>query len=166
MSNAHSIRNAAPGDAAAIAAIYNLHVRSTIVTFELEEVSDGEMSRRISDVQSHGLPWLVCVAGDEVLGYAYAGPWKARAAYARTVESSIYLRDDIRGRGMGASLYAALIERLKSLGMHVVIGGAALPNAASIALHERLGFEYVGTFREVGWKFERWIDVGYWQLRL
>ena len=166
MSNAHSIRNAAPGDAAAIAAIYNLHVRSTIVTFELEEVSDGEMSRRISDVQSHGLPWLVCVAGDEVLGYAYAGPWKARAAYARTVESSIYLRDDIRGRGIGTSLYTALIERLKSLGMHVVIGGAALPNAASIALHERLGFEYVGTFREVGWKFERWMDVGYWQLRL
>ena len=166
MSNAHSIRNAAPGDAAAIAAIYNLHVRSTIVTFELEEVSDGEMSRRISDVHSHELPWLVCVAGDEVLGYAYAGPWKARAAYARTVESSIYLRDDIRGRGVGASLYAALIERLKTLGIHVVIGGAALPNAASIALHERLGFEYVGTFREVGWKFERWMDVGHWQLRL
>lgn len=145
---------------------YNLHVRSAIVTFELEEVSDGEMSNRISDVQASGLPWLVCVAGDEVLGYAYAGPWKARAAYARTVESSIYLRDDIRGRGTGTSLYPALIERLKSLGMHVVIGGAALPNAASIALHERLGFEYVGTLREVGWKFERWIDVGYWQLRL
>ena len=71
MSNAHSIRNAAPGDAAAIAAIYNLHVRSTIVTFELEEVSDEAMSNRISDVQSHGLPWLVCVAGDEVLGYVY-----------------------------------------------------------------------------------------------
>lgn len=162
----HLTRHATSGDAAAIAAIYNLHVRETIVTFELDDVSASEMGTRIGDVQSRSLPWLVHEAGEEVLGYAYAGPWKARAAYARTVEASIYLREDARGRGIGKALYLALIDQLKAAGIHVVIGGVSLPNASSIALHEQLGFEHIGTFNEVGWKFGRWIDVGYWQLRL
>jgi len=166
MSNTRFIRDAAPGDAAAIAAIYNLHVRGTLVTFEMAEVGEEEMAARIFDVQSRGLPWLVHVEGDAVLGYACAGPWKARAAYARTVESSIYLHEAARGRGIGKSLYLTLIEQLKIAGIHVVIGGVSLPNPASIALHEQLGFDYIGTFAEVGWKFERWVDVGYWQLRL
>ncbi len=163
MSETVAIRDAASSDAASIAAIYNAHVRGTIVTFELDEVGDAEMARRIADVQSRGLPWLVVEEGGVVLGYAYAGPWKARAAYARTVETSIYLAEAAWGRGLGKRLYAALIERLRDAGMHVLIGGVSLPNAASVRLHEAMGFEYVGSFREVGHKFGRWIDVGYWQ---
>ena len=164
--NDFAIRDAKPADAAAIAAIYNVHVRGTIVTFELEEVGAAEMARRIADVQARGLPWLVAIGNGHVLGYAHAGPWKPRAAYARTVETSIYLADAARGRGFGKRLYAALIERLRAAGMHVAIGGASLPNPASVALHEALGFEFVGAFRETGFKLGRWIDVGYWQLRL
>ena len=161
-----TIRDAHPDDASAIAAIYNVHVRGTIVTFELDVVDAAEMARRIAEVRSRGLPWLVAIGNGGVLGYAYAGPWKARAAYARTVETSIYLADAARGRGIGKRLYAALIERLRAAGMHVAIGGASLPNPASVALHEALGFEFVGAFREAGFKLGRWIDVGYWQLRL
>ncbi len=163
MSETCAIRDAASDDAASIAAIYNEHVRGTIVTFELEEVDAAEMARRIDEVQSRGLPWLVACDGEVVVGYAYAGPWKARAAYARTVETSIYLAGAAWGRGLGKRLYAALVERLRAAGMHALIGGVSLPNPASVRLHEALGFEYVGSFREVGWKFGRWIDVGYWQ---
>jgi phosphinothricin acetyltransferase len=160
------LRDALADDAGAIAAIYNVHVRGTIVTFELAELCAQDMARRMADVQARGLPWLVAEAGGAVLGYAHAGPWKTRAAYARTVETSIYLDAAACGRGLGRQLYAALLGRLRALGMHVAIGGAALPNPASVALHEGLGFAPVGTFREVGCKFGRWIDVGYWQLHL
>ncbi|MEP6634181.1 MAG: N-acetyltransferase family protein, partial [Luteimonas sp.] len=160
------LRDADHGDAANIAAIYNRHVRETIVTFELEEVADADMRARIQHVQEAGLPWLVVAHDGAVRGYAYAAPWKSRAAYARTVETSIYLDAEMSGRGHGKRLYAALIERLRIAGMHAAIGGASLPNAASAALHEALGFRHVGVFREVGHKFGRWIDVGYWQLRL
>lgn len=161
-----TLRDALADDASAIAAIYNVHVRGTIVTFELAEVVAQDMAQRMADVQARGLPWLVAEASGAVLGYAHAGPWKARAAYARTVETSIYLDAAACGRGLGRRLYAALLGRLRESGMHVAIGGAALPNPASVALHEALGFEQVGTFREVGCKFGRWIDVGYWQRRL
>jgi phosphinothricin acetyltransferase len=160
------IRDAAAADAAAIAAIYNVHVRDTIVTFELHEVGVDDMAQRMALVHDLGLPWLVLEERGVVIGYAYGGQWKARAAYARTVESSIYLADAACGRGLGKYLYAELIERLRACGIHVVIGGVSLPNAVSIALHEGLGFEPIGAFREVGWKLGRWIDVGYWQLRL
>lgn len=166
MSEPVTIRDAASSDAASLAAIYNLHVRGTIVTFELEPVSDAEMARRIAEVQARGLPWLVMEGDEDALGYAYAGPWKARAAYARTVETSIYLAGAAQGRGLGKRLYAALIERLRAAGMHALIGGVSLPNPASVRLHEALGFEHVGSFREVGNKFARWVDVGYWQLLL
>ncbi|MBS0217909.1 MAG: N-acetyltransferase [Proteobacteria bacterium] len=160
------IRDAVDDDAAVVAAIYNVHVRDTIVTFELDEVDADEMMRRMAQVRGLGLPWLVLEERGVVIGYAYGGQWKARAAYARTVESSIYLADAACGRGLGKGLYAELIARLRACGIHVVIGGVSLPNAASIALHEGLGFEAIGAFREVGWKLGRWIDVGYWQLRL
>lgn len=160
------IRDAVDGDAVAIAAIYNVHVRDTIVTFELDEVDAGEMMRRMAQVRDLGLPWLVLEDRGVVIGYAYGGQWKARAAYARTVEGSVYLADAAVGRGLGKQLYAELIERLRTCGIHVVIGGVSLPNPASVALHEGLGFESIGAFREVGWKLGRWIDVGYWQLRL
>lgn len=169
MMGAHTdirMRDAVAADAAAIAAIYNVHVRGTIVTFELDEVDAAEMQRRMQQGRDLGLPWLVAESGGDVIGYAYAGQWKARAAYARTVESSIYLADAARGRGLGKRLYGELIARLRERGIHVVIGGVSMPNAASVALHESFGFKPIGAFREVGWKLGRWIDVGYWQLLL
>ena len=160
------LRDAVAMDAAEIVAIYNAHVRDTIVTFELDEVGVEDMAQRIAEVQVRGLPWLVAECDGKVLGYAYAAPWKARAAYARTVEASIYLDAAACGRGLGKRLYAGLVGRLRDAGVHVVIGGASLPNPVSVALHESLGFEHIGTFREVGHKLGRWIDVGYWQLTL
>lgn len=162
-----TIRDALATDAAAIAALYNVHVRGTPVTFELEPVQADDMARRIAEVQARGLPWLVaCAADATVSGYAYAAPWKQRAGYVGTVEGSIYLDAPACGRGLGTRLYGALIERLRAQGVRCVIGGAALPNPACVALHERLGFAHVGVFRAVGVKFGRAIDVGYWQLHL
>ena len=159
------IRNCIPADAAQICEIYKHFVRETVVTFEETPVAVAEMSRRIADVTA-GFPWIVEEAGDEILGYAYASAWKQRAAYRNSVECSIYLSPQSTGRGIGTSLYRALIAELARRGAHAVIGGAALPNEASVALHEKLGFTKVAEFREVGFKFGRWVDVAYWELIL
>ena len=167
MTGFFDIRDARHGDGAQLAAIYNHYVASTIVTFEVDAVADDDMRGRIAAVQEDGLPWLVAqdVAGD-ILGYAYATRWRARAAYRHSVESSIYLAPQMTGRGIGRGLYERLLEQLRARGLHTVIGGAALPNPPSVALHEALGFTQTAHLREVGRKFGRWIDVGYWQLRL
>ena len=143
-----------------------MHAVGSIVTFELEAVPAADMATRIAGMQQAGLPWLVASIDGVMLGYAYASPWKARAAYARTVETSVYVAVDAAGQGLGKRLYAALIQRLRDAGMHALIGGISLPNPASVALHEAFGFAHVGNFRQVGHKFGRWIDVGYWQLLL
>ena len=161
------IRDARAADAARLAEIYNHYVARTVVTFEVDPVDTDEMRGRVAAVQGDGLPWLV--AGDDagdVIGYAYATRWRVRAAYRHSVESSIYLAPDAVGHGIGRTLYQCLLERLRVGGLHTVIGGAALPNPASVALHETLGFTRVARLREVGRKFDRWIDVGYWQLQL
>lgn len=157
------IRAANRDDAAEIAAIYNVYARDSIATFELADVDVADMAARIERVQEAGLPWLVACRDHRVCGYAYAAPWKPRAAYARTAESSIYLAREVHGLGIGKRLYGALIERVRAAGVHALIGGVALPNPASIVLHEALGFVQVAHFRETGFKFGRWIDVGYWQ---
>jgi phosphinothricin acetyltransferase len=157
------IRDAIADDAQAIAAIYNPYIADTTISFEEQPVTDADMARRIADVQEAGLPWLVIEQDHAVLGYAYATKWRVRHAYRFSVESSVYLAPRAAGRGLGTMLYTALLERLRAQGCHLVIGGVALPNAASVALHEKMGFEQVANFREVGFKFERWIDVGYWQ---
>jgi L-amino acid N-acyltransferase YncA len=161
-----NLRDASAADAAAIASIYNHFIADTAITFEEESVSAAEMAARIADVQNTGLPWLVAVDGDTVLGYAYATKWRVRHAYRFSVESTVYLDHQQSGRGLGTALYRLLLARLKGGGYHLVIGGIALPNAASVALHEKLGFEKLAQFGEVGFKFGRWIDVGYWQLKL
>lgn len=158
------IRPARTEDASPIADIYNNYVRDTVITFEEVEVSATDMLQRISKVQAVGLPWLVAESAGTVLGYAYATPWKERAAYRHTVESSIYLAREHQGQGLGTRLYAALLDILRKQSVHAVIGGIALPNAASIALHEKLGMQQVAHFRETGFKFGRWIDVGCWQV--
>ena len=159
------IRAASLTDAAALAGIYNPYVRGTTITFEEVAVTPEEMASRIETV-TQTLPWFVCEVQGAVVGYAYATPWKARSAYRRTVESAIYIDAAHAGRGIGRQLYEALLAELKARGIHAVLGGIALPNEASVALHERLGFEKVGQLREVGWKLDRWVDVGYWEKRL
>lgn len=160
-----SIRDATPADAAAIAAIYTHYVETTVISMENAPVDAAEMARRVADVQAADLPWLVIVEDGELLAYAYASKWRARPGYRHAVESSVYVAAGRRGRGLGLALYRALLARLHGR-FHCVIGGIALPNAASVALHERLGFRQVACFSEVGHKFGQWVDVGYWQLLL
>jgi len=159
------VRPCREADAAGICEVYNYFVAETVVTFEESPVAEGDMAERIRKVTC-ALPWLVCEERGTVTGYAYAAPWHARSAYRFSVESSIYLARDCRGRGIGTRLYSALLEELRARGVHCVIGSVALPNAASVALHEKLGFRKVGHVREVGRKLDRWVDVGYWQLLL
>lgn len=166
------IRPATPNDAPAIAALYNGYIADTCITFETEPVDAAEMATRIASVASANLPWLVATTDattpgePTLLGYAYATPWRVRAAYRHSVETTIYLAPSAIGHGLGRRLYAALLDALRALPVHRAIGGIALPNAASIALHEALGFRPVARFTEVGRKQGRWIDVGYWELAL
>ena len=160
------VRAATTEDVPSIASIYNHYVASTVITFEEHAVPTQAMAERIADVRAQNLPWLVAELGGEVVGYSYANRWKARSAYRHSVETTIYLKQGCEGCGIGKLLYSALLDVLKANGIHAVIGGAALPNPASVALHEKLGFERVGTFREVGFKHGRWVDVAYWQLVL
>ena len=159
-------RPAEQRDATAIAAIYNHYIATTCITFETEPVSDEEMGARIDETHSSNLPWLIVEENGVVSGYAYASKWKGRCAYRYSAESTVYLDPVSKGKGLGKTLYIALIEALRARSMQTVIGGIALPNDSSIALHERLGFEKVAHFKRVGFKQGRWIDVGYWQLLL
>lgn len=159
------IRPATAADAGSIAAIYNHYVRETVITFEETPVSENEMARRIADVGSR-YPWLVAEHHGAVAGWAYATEWKTRSAYRFSVETTVYVSPTQQRRGMGASLYTPLIAELKARRLHSAVGGIALPNDASIALHEKLGFQKIAHFAEVGRKFDRWVDVGYWQLIL
>lgn len=160
------IRNATFDDAAAIAAIYNPYIADTCITFETHVISAQDMRARIVAADDSQLPWLVATDCGLPVGYAYASKWKGRCAYRHSVESTVYLDQSSRGHGIGWQLYTALLDRLRARDIHTVIGGIALPNDASIALHERLGFEKVAHFHQVGFKQNRWIDVGYWQLLL
>lgn len=159
------VRIATAADAVPVCEIYNHYIVQTVVTFEEEPLSVESMARRMEGVL-RDFPWLVWEEGGEVLGYAYAAHWHERSAYRHSAETTIYLRPDVVGRRIGLGLYEALLSNLRTRRLHAVIGGIALPNPASVALHEKLGFRPIGTLKEVGWKFERWIDVGYWQLVL
>ncbi len=160
------LRDATPADAAAIAAIYNHYVLHTIVTFEEEAVTADEIAARIREVQGAGIPWLVWEENGRVLGYTYASKWKSRCSFRYSLETTVYLDKDATGRGLGRKLYTPLIEALRAQKYHALIGGISIPNPGSIALNEKLGFQKIGHFKEVGWKFNQWIDVGYWELIL
>lgn len=161
--SAVEIHTTSAADAEAIAAIYNHYVHETIVTFEEEPVSAAEMASRIAELATHGLPWLVAEQDCAVVGYAYATRRKERVAYRDSVESTVYLAPGRHGQGLGSALYSALFGRLETAGSHAVIAVIALPNARSVALHETFGMSKVAHFKEVGFKFGRWIDVGYWE---
>jgi L-amino acid N-acyltransferase YncA len=156
------IRPATPTDALQIADIYNYYVLNTTVTFEEEAVTADEMAGRITEI-TEKYPWLVFERDGKILGYAYASPWKSRCAYKFSVETTVYLQNGLSGQGLGSELYAELLIRLQKLELHGIIGGVALPNEGCIALHQKFGFEKVAQFKEVGFKFNKWIDVTYWE---
>lgn len=160
---AQTIRDCTDADVPRICDIYNHYIRETTVTFEETPLPVAEMARRIADVRTR-FPWLVIESEGTVAGYAYASPWKTRSAYRFAVESTIYLAADALGRGLGTNLYSALLAKLPRCDAHRVLGCIALPNEASVALHEKLGFRKIGIFDEVGFKFGRRVDVGYWGL--
>jgi L-amino acid N-acyltransferase YncA len=158
------IRDATFQDAAIIADIYNPYILNTVITFEETPVTQEEILARIEGVKALGYPYLVMEQDNEVVGYAYANLWRTRAAYRHTVETSIYLDQNSAGKGLGTTLYQALLDRLKIMDIHVILGGITLPNPVSVRLHEKLGFKKVAHFTQVGYKFGRWLDVGFWEL--
>lgn len=188
------LREATAADAEAIAVIYNHYISNTTVTFEEETVTPEIIQQRLAKVRGEGLPWLVAVdadvladiphsvsqderaraEADALLGYAYAGPFQDRSAYRHSVEASAYLRDGERGRGVGTKLYGAVLEIIRELKpsdsphapVHRVYARVALPNEASVAMQQRFGFREAGTLSQAGFKLGRWIDIGFWELRL
>jgi phosphinothricin acetyltransferase len=161
-----TIRRADPArDAAACAAIYAPYVEASPISFEERPPSAAEMAARIERITATH-PWLVAEDGEEVRGYAYACRYMERPAYRWAASVSVYVAPDRRGRGLGRALYEALFERLRGQRFRLACAGITLPNEASVALHERLGFEAVGVGRRVGWKQGAWRDVGWWQLEL
>lgn len=157
------IRKAKISDAIQIANIYNYYVTNTIVTFEMVPILDSAMADKINKTIEK-YPWLIYEEDGQILGYAYATEWKPRGAYKHTVESTVYLRNNQSGKGIGSKLYSELISQLKAMKTHSIIGGIGQPNEASIALHEKFGFQKIAHFKEVGYKFDKWVDVAYWQL--
>ncbi len=152
-------------DAATISSIYAHYVKHTPITFEIDVPDETEIKKRITDYTKK-YPWIVATVNGKVVAYAYAADFKARAAYRWSVESSIYVDKDFHGKGLGQKLYTELCERLKEMGVLNIIGGITLPNPASEKLHEKMGFQFVARFPEVGFKMGQWYDVGYWQLTL
>jgi L-amino acid N-acyltransferase YncA len=160
-----TIRLARDDDATAMSALYAPYVRDTAITFELEAPDADEFRKRLHAVRALA-PWLVVDDGGTLLGYAYAGPWRARAAYRFVVEGAVYVGVEHTRRGVGGAVYGALLEVLRAQGFHRVVGGITLPNEASVGLHEHLGFRAVGTFPRCGHKLGAWWDVGFWELAL
>ena len=158
------IRPVASSDFEAIAGIYNHYIKTSAATFELEPIDVTEMSRRIDDLLRESHPFLVAEESGEILGYAYAHQFRPRHAYRRSMEVSVYVRPNREGQKIGTMLYERLIPDCFAAGAHTLIAVISLPNEASARLHEKFGFEKIGQFHEVGRKFDRWIDVGYWQL--
>jgi phosphinothricin acetyltransferase len=149
-------------DAGRCAAIYAPFVTDNWVSFELDPPGTEEMARRIRTYgESHA--WLVAVEDGQVVGYAYGSPHRDRAAYSTSCDVGIYVDPAYARKGVGRALFAALLPRLAEKGYHAAFAGIALPNDASIGLHEAMGFTLVGIYREVGWKCDGWRDVGWWQ---
>ncbi|MDR1031127.1 MAG: GNAT family N-acetyltransferase [Treponema sp.] len=159
------IRSVKPSDVMAICGIYNHYIKHTTISFEENPVSMKEMEARIRDIRSV-YPWLVWEEAGDVIGYAYVDKWKERTAYGFSVEDSIYLKQSHEGQGLGTSLLTRLLEEVKKTNIHAVVAGITLPNERSIALHERMGFTKIAQFKEIGFKLNQWLDVGYWELLL
>jgi L-amino acid N-acyltransferase YncA len=164
--NDRRIRLATPDDADAIAAIYAPVVVETAISFETEPPDPATMRARITATLEL-FPWLVCTEGDgAVIGYVYASRHRERAAYRWSVDTTAYVHRNARGQGVGRALYEALLKELAVFGYFQAFAGITLPNAASVALHEAVGFAPLGVYRNVGYKLGAWHDVGWWQRTL
>lgn len=152
-------------DAPALAAIYNPYIADTVISFEESPVTVHEMEARIRKVTAD-YPWIVWEQGGKVIGYAYASSWRSRQAYRFTAETSIYVDRDQHRLGIGEALYRALIRAMRERGFHSALGCLSLPNDPSVAMHEKLGFVKVAHMKEAGRKFDRWVDVGFWERML
>ena len=160
------IRPVLASDREAVCEIYNEYVLHSTATFEIEPVTVEEMKRRMAEITAR-CPYIVWTDEDgRVTGYAYAHPWQERAAYARTWETTVYVRRGCAGRGIGSALMRRLIEECRRTGCHALVACITAENADSRRLHERLGFRQVSLFKEVGWKFGRWLDVTDYELVL
>jgi len=159
------IRDYIESDATLIAAIYNHYIKHTVITFEEVEINPTEMAARISSIQSQ-FPFLVYENASVIMGYAYANKWKDRSAYRHTAEVTIYMHPDYVGKKIGQQLYAELLRQLKEKNYRVLLACIAIPNSASVGLHEKFGFTQAAEFKEVGFKFNQWLDVGYWSKKL
>src|SRR6266498_433645 len=159
------IRIATAADASAILKIYAPYIENTSYTFETEiPVIDSFQERIMSYLQNW--PWLVCEIEGIVAGYAYAARHRERVAYQWSIESSLYVHDDYQGTGVATALYTALIEILKLQGFRNLYAVINLPNDKSVVFHEKMGFEYFATYKNVGYKIGKWKNVGWWQLQL
>jgi phosphinothricin acetyltransferase len=158
------IRPVRDDDIATITAITNHYITTTAVHFAYEPLADSELHAMWTGYRDR-FPWLVIEDAGEVVGFAKAGTWRDRAAYAWTAETGVYLADGARGRGLGRQVYVALLDELARRGFRSAVAGITLPNDPSVALHLSLGFEPVGTVRDAGWKMGAWRDVGFWQKR-
>ncbi|HDS1679003.1 TPA: N-acetyltransferase [Pseudomonas putida] len=156
------IRIASSEDAVAIQAIYAPIVLHTAISFEEVAPSEEEMRQRI-ETTLHTYPYLVALQDGRVVGYAYASQHRARAAYRWAVDVTVYVAEGQRRSGIGRQLYDVLLPVLKQLGYRSAYAGISLPNQGSVGLHERLGFQHIGTFPQVGFKLNAWHDVGYWR---
>ncbi|MDR3139391.1 MAG: GNAT family N-acetyltransferase [Treponema sp.] len=159
------IRPVRIGDARAISEIYNYYIEHTVITFEEVSLSPGDMENRIRDVSAN-YPWFVYEEAGELIGYAYVNKWKERSAYRFAAEDSLYLKHGQEGRGLGGKLMASLLEAVKKTGIHSIVAGITLPNERSVGLHEKWGFTQIACFKEIGYKLDQWLDVGYWELLL
>ncbi len=152
-------------DTAHILNIYAHYILNTTITFETEVPSLNIFNERIKHIIST-YPWIICEYGDEILGYAYACKHRERSAYKWSVDVSVYLRPEYTGKGIGKILYSSLINILKFQGFINAYAGIALPNMSSVGIHEKFGFVQVALYKNVGYKFRQWIDVGWWWLQL
>lgn len=160
-----NIRQVKDDDIAKITEIYNWYILNTTITFEVEAISPLDMKQRVQE-KVEKYDWLVGELDREIVGYAYYGAFRSRSAYNHTVESTIYLAKENIGKGFGKPLYGALVKSAKEYGFRELIGVIALPNQGSTILHQKLGFEEIGVLKKVGYKFDRYIDVGIWQKSL
>ena len=159
------IRKVAIEDAKAIVDIYNYYILNTNITFEEEILKPEDMEGRIKEkIKDH--PWIVYEEDGQVIGYGYLGQWHSRSAYRFSKESSIYIDVNDRGKGVGIKLYRKLLKLAVDYGYHTIVAGITIPNDASIGLHEKLGFKKIAEFKEIGFKNNEWLDVGYWQIIL
>ena len=159
-----NIRNVTLDDDPAVCRIYNHYIENTVITFETSPVTEKEMHKHICEVIDSGCPWYIGEIGKEIVGYVYLHNFHPRAAFFKTKEIAIYLCKDYLGKGLGAILLDYLLNKIDLKKIHVLMAGITIPNERSIKTHEKFGFKQVSFMKEVGWKFDQWRDVGYWQL--